>query len=111
MPPLRGSIFSDGGLLHAAASRLTQNHYAEQCECLLHVLPMPRLIEVWPEAEAVSVSHQPLVNWCIHLDRAVGVLRVDRITADIQIQSATSEMRTVQGKAGAAGVGRFAPQF
>ena len=47
------------------------------------VLPMPGFIKVRDEAELPSIFHQPPVDLCVRLQRAIGVFRADRFAADI----------------------------
>ncbi len=65
---------------------------------------MPGLVEVWAEAEALGVFHQPFVGRCVDLNRAVGIFRVNRIAADVDVQRAAGEMRAVYSESGATGV-------
>src|SRR5438105_14187509 len=68
---------------------------------LLYIFPVPGLVEVWAEAKAGGVVHQPLIRGRLHLNGAICIFRVHRIAPDIQIQRASSEMRTVHYEAGA----------
>ena len=75
------------------------------------VFPVPGLVEVWPESEALGVFDQPLIDRCLYLQRAVRVVGADRFASDVQIEGAAGEVRTVNGESGGACLGRFAPEF
>ena len=78
----------------------------EQLANLLHVFPVPGFVEVRTKPEALGVLNEPSISWCVYLDRAVGVFRIDGIATDIEVQSATSKVWTVvDRKTCAAGVG------
>ena len=76
---------------------------------LLDVFPVPRLVEIRTETELVSIMHKPLVNRRLDLDRAVWVLRLDRVTSNIEIQSTTREVWAVHCKSSATGIWRLTP--
>ncbi len=62
---------------------------------LLHVFPMPGLVKVRTKAKALSVFDEPAIGGSVDLDRAVRIFGIDRTAADVEIQSAASEVRAV----------------
>src|SRR2546426_11416026 len=72
---------------------------------------MPWLIKIRTKAKAFSIAHQPLVNRRLDLNGTIRIPGIDRVTADVKVQRAAGEVRTVNGKAGAAGIRRLAPQL
>src|SRR5687767_10342591 len=75
-----------------------------------HVLPVPRLVVVGAEAEALGVPDEPLVDVGLDLQRAVRVLRLDRLAADVDVEGAAREVRAVDGEPRAARMRRSLAQ-
>ncbi len=53
---------------------------------------MPRFIRIRAEAEVFGVFDEPEVGTGADLDRAVGVLRLHGIAADVKIEGAAGEV-------------------
>src|SRR6185369_2590938 len=88
---------NNGAATHRAAAPTdsktrSMRPYRNRANKLLHVFPMPRLVEVGPKPEPFCIPHQPLVSLTVNLDRAIGIFRVNRIAPDVQIQSASGEV-------------------
>src|SRR5437667_2873245 len=72
---------------------------------------MPRLVKIRPKAEMCSVAHQPLIGGRLYLNGSVRILRINGVTANIQIQCAAGEVRTIHSETSAAGIRRLSPQL
>jgi hypothetical protein len=66
---------------------------------------VPRLVKIWIESKFGSVTNQPAIDYAINLELSVPVCGTDRLSTDIKVECAAGEVRTVDGKSGAAGVG------
>src|SRR6266508_2021711 len=74
------------------------------------VLPVPWLVVVRTEAEALGIADEPLVNPGVNLDGAVGVFRLDGFAADVEIQGAAREVRAINRETGAPRIRRLSAQ-
>src|SRR5437868_11061049 len=74
------------------------------------VLPVPRLVVIRTEAELVCVLDEPAVGVRLNLNRAVRVLRLHRLAADVEVERAPGEVRAVDGQSRAARVRRLLAQ-
>jgi hypothetical protein len=69
---------------------------------------VPRLVIVRAEAESIRVANEPLVDARLYLYRAIGVVCLDGLAADVEVESATGEVWAIDCQAGTSGFGRFA---
>src|SRR5437588_8491545 len=70
------------------------------------VFPVPRFIIIRTEAELVCVLYEPAVNIRLNLNRAVRVLRLNGVAADVEVERAARGVRAVDGESGATRVRR-----
>ena len=66
---------------------------------------MPGFVEVRTKTEAVGVAHEPAVNRSVDLDCTIGIFGINRAAADVKIERAAGEVRTVDCQTRAAGIG------
>ena len=76
---------------------------------LFNVFPVPGLVEVRSEAEALRVVYEPFVSRSADLDRAIRILRIDGTATDIDIKRAAGKVRAVDREPRATGVRRIGP--
>ena len=62
---------------------------------LSQVFPVPRFIKVRTKTEALGILNKPSIGWTVDLDRAIGIFCIDRIAANVEVQSAARKVWTV----------------